>query len=79
MILECCESKVVFLLPSEIKVLNGPYIQQLLEAILLPPFLPIIKILGHSKLDSGKLWKIILLVFQQGILPLKGITAAKSL
>lgn len=55
MILECCGSKVVFLLPSEIKVLNGPYIQQLLEAILLPPSLPIIKILGHSKLDSGKL------------------------
>ena len=79
MILECCESQVVFLLPSEIKVLNGPYIQQLLEATLLPPFLPVIKILGHSKLDSGKLWKIILLVFQQGILPLKGPTAAKFL
>ena len=52
MILECCGSKVVFLLPSEMKVLNGPYIQELLEAILLPASLPIIKILGHSKLDS---------------------------
>ena len=79
MILEYCGSKVVFFLPSEMKVLNGPYIQELLEAILLPASLPIIKILGHSKLDSGTLWKIILLPFQQGILPLKGLTSAKSL
>lgn len=56
-----------------------PYIHEFLEAILLPASLPIIKILGHSKLDSGKLWKIILLPFQKGILPLKGPTSAKSL
>lgn len=46
MILECCERNVACLLK------NGPYIQKLLDAILLPAALAIIKIPGHSKLDS---------------------------
>ena len=50
MILEYCGSKVVFFLPSEMKVLNGPYIQELLEAILLPTTSAIIKVLRHFKL-----------------------------
>ena len=33
-------------------MLNGPYIQKLLDAILLPAALPVIKSLWHSELDS---------------------------
>lgn len=33
-------------------MLNGPFVQELLDAILLPATLATIKIPGHSKLDS---------------------------
>ena len=79
MILEYCGSKVVFFLPSEMKVLNGPYIQELLEAVLLPASLPIIKILGHSKFDTLETREITLLAFLQKLLPSKEPTAAKPL
>ena len=41
-----------FFTSSGNKVLSGPYVQELLNAILLPATLAIIKIPGHSKLDS---------------------------
>ena len=37
---------------SRYQMLNGPFIQELLDVILLPATLATIKILGHSKLDS---------------------------
>ena len=40
-----------FLTSSRRKIKNGHYVQELLDAILLPAVLVIIKILGHSKLD----------------------------
>ena len=39
---------------SRNKLKNGPSVQELLDAILLPAALTIIKIPGHSKLDSLK-------------------------
>ena len=41
-----------FLASNRNKIKNGPYVQELLDAILLPAILAIIKIPGHSKLDS---------------------------
>ena len=41
-----------FLTCSGNKILNEPYVQQLLDAILIPATLAIIKISGHSKLGS---------------------------
>lgn len=41
-----------FLTCSRYKILNSLYVQELLGAILLPTALAVIKILGHSKLDS---------------------------
>lgn len=57
----------------------GPYVQELLGAILLPVTLAVIKSTRHSKLDSRKLGKITLLIFLPGMLALMGETAAKSL
>ena len=75
MILECCGSNMASLLSGEI----GPYVQELLGAILLPVTLAIIKSTRRSKLDSRKLGKITLLIFLPGMLALMGETAAKSL
>lgn len=33
MILECCGNNVASLLPAEIKCKNGPYVQELLDAM----------------------------------------------
>ena len=41
-----------FLTSSRNKIKNGPYVQELLDAILLLAALAIIKIPGHLKLDS---------------------------
>ena len=41
-----------FLTSSTSKMKNGPYVQELRNAILLPAVLDIMKIPGHSKLDS---------------------------
>ena len=41
-----------FLISSRNKILNGPYVQELLDTIRLPLTLAIAKILGHSKFDS---------------------------
>ena len=41
-----------FLTSSGDKVKNSPYVQELLDAIILPATLAIIQIPGHSKLDS---------------------------
>ena len=50
MILVCCGSNMAFLLPVKIK-LKMVLCSGLLDVILLPVTLAIIKILGHSKLD----------------------------
>ena len=52
MILECCGISIVSLFPVDIRLKNGPYVQEFLEAIILPTTLAIVKILGPSKLDS---------------------------
>lgn len=41
-----------FLTSSGDKIKNGPYIQELLDTIFLPAALAIIKVPGHSKLNS---------------------------
>ena len=41
-----------FLTSSGNKILNGPYVQELFNVILLLASLATFKILGHSKLDS---------------------------
>ena len=66
---------------SREKIKNGPCVQELLGAILLPAALAIIKNLGHSKFDSlvAKDSGINLLTFPQGMHPLKEPTAAKTL
>ena len=43
-----------FLISSGNKIEDGPFVQKLLDAILLPASLAIFKILGHPKLDSPK-------------------------
>lgn len=40
------------LLLAEINILNDPYFQELLSAVLLPVALAIIRIWGHPKLES---------------------------
>ena len=42
------------LLLAEINILNDPYFQELLSAVLLPVALAIIRIWGHPKVDSLK-------------------------
>lgn len=54
-------------------------VYELLDPVLLPAASAIIKILGHSKHDNLGMGEITLLVFPQGILPLKEPVAAKSL
>ena len=68
-----------FLIFSGDKVKNGPYAEELLNAILLHATLAIIKILGILNLTLWKLGEITLLIILQGMLPLKGPTAAKPL
>lgn len=50
-ILECYGNNVASLLPVKIKIKSSPYIQELLDVILLPAASAIIKILEHYKLD----------------------------
>ena len=63
------------------KFKNSPYIQELLDAILLPAALAIMNISFHSILNLifWKLREITLFIFLQGILPLKGPIADKPL
>lgn len=51
MVLECCENNMTSLLPAEIKCKNGPYVQELLDAILLLAGLAL-KIPRYSTFDS---------------------------
>ena len=68
-----------FLTFSGNKIKNGPYVQELLDAILLPAALAIIKILGHSKLDSLEAKEVMLLTFLQGMQLIKEQTTATPL
>lgn len=52
MIWECCGSKHGFLTSNRNKIKDGLYIQELLDAILLPAALSSIKSPTYSKLDS---------------------------
>lgn len=79
MALQYCKSNVAFFQHKKIKfpicfIYSKNANQKLLDAIFLLVAL-IIKIPGHSNLDSIKARKITLLVLPQGMLPLKEPTA----
>lgn len=62
------------------KILNGPYVQELLDAILfLPVNFAIIKILGHCKFDSLEARGNNLADMSKRNVACKGTTAAKPL
>ena len=61
------------------KIKNESYVQELLDAILLPAIVAIIKIQGILNVTLWKLKEITLLTFPQGMHPLKEPTAAKPL
>lgn len=73
--MECCGSNVAPFLSEETKI--GSHVQELLDAMILPTTLAIIKILRHSNLDSLEAREIILLTFLQGMLSLKRPIAGK--
>ena len=67
-----------FLTSSGNNIFYGPYVQELLNVILLPVTLAIIKIQRNSQLDSLEIREITLMIFLLEMLFFKGPITAKT-